>query len=77
MKIETRFELNQRIVDKATKQGGTIVAIGADSFGTFIECAFDVPIFGRRRHSKRETEIKLEPKNARQQKRKRREKPSK
>ena len=62
MRIDLKFSVGDNIIETATKIRGRIVTAGADEIGHLYECAFEQSMQGRRRHWKRESEIKLAPK---------------
>ena len=59
MLVEFGFALGADVVEKATGVAGRIVVCGIDEIGITYEISFDRQIMGRRRHWKRETEIRL------------------
>ena len=56
-----KYALEDRVVDRGTNVSGTVVLVGEDEYGAVFEVNFDQRIFGRRRHQKREIELKKEP----------------
>lgn len=56
------FDVNERVVEKATGVAGRVARCMTDEHGAMFDVEFDVRITGRRRHEKRTTELKKEPK---------------
>lgn len=61
MQIRFKYALGDHIIEKSTKIQGRIVIVGADDIGHCYEVMFERPIMGRKRHWKRESEIKAAP----------------
>ncbi len=59
MLVEFGFALGADVVEKATGVAGRIVVCGIDDIGINYEVGFQKQIMGRRRHWKRESEIRL------------------
>lgn len=68
MQVTYRFELDARVIEKATDAPGRIVTLGTDELGALYEVSFDTRIMGRRRHWKRTGELKAEPKKKKKKK---------
>ena len=62
MQLNLKYDLGDEVVEVATGIKGKIVTAGVDEHGDYYECEFQERIQGRRRHWKREREIKLVPK---------------
>lgn len=61
MRITFKHALGDHVIEKSTDIKGTIVVVGADDIGHCYEVLFERPIMGRKRHWKREAEIKAAP----------------
>ena len=59
MLVEFVFAPGADVVEKATGVAGRIVVCGIDDIGINYEVSFQKQIMGRRRHWKRESEIRL------------------
>lgn len=61
MRITFKYALGDKVIEKSTDTKGRIVMVGADDIGHCYEILFERPIMGRKRHWKRESEIKAAP----------------
>ena len=61
MRITFKYALGDHVIEKSTDIKGMIVVVGADDIGHCYEVLFERPIMGRKRHWKRESEIKTAP----------------
>ena len=61
MRITFKYALGDQVIEKSTDRKGRIVIVGADDIGHCYEIQFEQPSMGRKRHWKRESEIKAAP----------------
>ncbi len=61
MQIRFKYALGDHVIEKSTKIQGSIVVVGVDDIGHCYEVLFEQPIMGRKRHWKRESEIRKAP----------------
>lgn len=61
MRITFKHALGDHVIEKSTGIKGRIVIAGVDDIGHCYEVLFERQIMGRKRHWKRESEIKAAP----------------